>query len=233
MDARKRTARFAGLLYLLMGLPGPFVLLYVPGRIFVRGDAAATALKLRAQEALWQLNIVAHLWTLVLFIFLALTLYRLLGEVHRMRAATMVVLVLVSVSISFLSLLGDVAILAVQQGGEALRGFSREQLDSLIYLLFVLRGKTHLVAQVFWGLWLLPFGLLILRSGFLPRLLGILLIPNGIAYPVLSLIGLFFPAYYGVFFNAALPALLGELWVQLWLLFLGTREPRGASPATS
>jgi len=224
VDSRKRTARLAGALYWLAGLPAPFVLLYVPGLVTVRGDAAATALKIRAQETLFQLNIFGHLWNLVFFIFLAMALYQLLSHVNKARAALMVILVLVSLPISFLGLLADVGILVLLRGGDYLAAFSKDQLDSLVYFLLVMRGKAIVVAQIFWGLWLLPLGLLIMRSRFIPRLLGVLLIPNGIAYPVMSLTGLFFPAYSGVVWAAMLPALLGELWVMLWLVIRGTRD---------
>ena len=224
MSSPKRTARLAGLLYLLMGLPAPFVLLYVPNRLLVRGDASATAQAIRGHQTLFEWNIFGHLWNLVFFLFVATTLYRLLQHVHPVRATLMVNLVLVSLPISFLSLLADVGILVLLQGGQPLGGLGDGQIESLVYFLFVMRGKIGLVAQVFWGLWLIPFGLLVTKSGFLPRLLGILLIVNGVAYPLMSLVGLFFPAFYGVVFNAAMPALLGELWVQLWLLVRGVRE---------
>jgi hypothetical protein len=165
-------------LYWLAGLPAPFVLLYVPGLVTVRGDAAATALKIRAQETLFQLNIFGHLWNLVFFIFLAMALYQLLSHVNKARAALMVILVLVSLPISFLGLLADVGILVLLRGGDYLAAFSEDQLDSLAYFLLVMRGKAIVVAQIFWGLWLLPLGLLIMRSRFIPRLLGVLLIPN-------------------------------------------------------
>lgn len=230
MDSRQRTARLAGALYLLACLPAPFFLLYVPGLVTVRGDATATALAIRAHETLFQLNVLAHLCNLVLFIFLALALYRLLSPVDRMRAGLMVVLVLVSLPISFMGLLADLGILVLLRGGDHLAAFSGDQLDSLAYFLLVMRGKASVIAQIFWGLWLLPFGLLILRSGFIPRLLGVLLIVNGVAYPVMSLTALFFPAYGGMVWDAMLPALLGELWVMLWLVIRGA-PPTEASPA--
>ena len=84
--------------------------------------------------------------------------------------------------------------------------------------------------EIFWGLWLLPFGLLVMRSGFLPRILGVLLIVNGFAYVVISLTWLLLPAYGSVLFRASLPALLGELWIMLWLLIKGAKvEPLPAA----
>jgi hypothetical protein len=105
--------------------------------------------------------------------------------------------------------------------------FSRAQIDSLVYFLLLMRGKALLVAQIFWGLWLLPLVMLVMRSRFLPRILGVLLIPNGIAYPIVSLVGLFYPAYHGVVFTAMTPLLLGELWLGLWLSIKGSQRCRG------
>ncbi|HEV8241625.1 MAG TPA: DUF4386 domain-containing protein, partial [Thermoanaerobaculia bacterium] len=187
MDSRKRTARLAGFLYLLQS-SAPFVLIYLPGKITVRGDAAATAHRIAAHQRLVDLNIFVHLCNLVLFILLAVVLYRLLSEVHKTRAGLMVILVLVSVPLSFLAVLADVGMLALVRGGNYLASFTSAQIDSLVYFLLVMRGKAILVAQIFWGLWLLPFGMLVMRSRFLPRILGVLLILNGIAYPIISLV---------------------------------------------
>lgn len=224
MKSRKRTARLAGALFWVAGLGAPFSLIYVPGKVTVRGDAAATARNILAHEGLFELNIFAHLWSLVFFMLAVMLLYQLLSPVSSSRAALMVVLALVSLPISFLSVLADVGILVLLRGGDFLTSFSRTQIESLAHFLLIMRGQTLLVAQIFWGLWLLPFAMLIMRSRFLPRILGVLLIPNGIAYPLMSLTGLFFAAYYDVVFRAMLPALLGEVWVHLWLIIKGTRD---------
>jgi hypothetical protein len=225
LDNRKRAARLAGALYWVAGLPAPFVLLYVPGKVMARASTTATADNVRDHQALIELNIVAHLWHLVFMILLTMALYRLLSPVGKDRAALMVVLFLVSLPLSFLGLLADVGMLVLVRGGDALfAAFDRAQIDALVFFLLTMRGKAFLVAQVFWGLWLLPLGMLVMRSRFLPRLLGVLLIPNGIAYPILSLSGLFLPRYADALRIALLPLLLGEVWLGLWLVIRGTKD---------
>lgn len=229
MDSRKRTARLAGALFFVAGLGVPFSLFYVPAKVTVRGDEAATARKILAHEGLFDLNILAHLWALVFFTLAVMVLYQLLSAVGKSRAALMVVLALVSLPISFLSVLADVGILTLLRGGDYFAPFSRAQVESLAYFLLMMRGKALLVAQIFWGLWLFPLGMLIIRSRFLPRILGVLLVPNGIAYVIASLTGLFLPHYYQVVFGALLPALLGELWLHLWLVIRGAKDVPAAT----
>jgi Domain of unknown function (DUF4386) len=103
----------------------------------------------------------------------------------------------------------------------------------LLAVLFLdLHGKGHIVGEIYWGLWLLPFGVLVVRSGFLPRLLGRWLMPNGLAYVALSLTGLLLPDHYQALFPVLVPALLGEMAIMLWLLIVGVREQEsGASAA--
>jgi hypothetical protein len=223
MRPTRNTARLAGFLYLLMGLPAPFCLIYIPRTLIERGDASATAENILANQTLFQLGIVGQLVTVTLFIFLAMVLYRLLNRVNRMHAALMVILVLVSIPVSLFSLLNELGALALIRGSDYLAVFSGEQVDALAYLLLVIRGQALQIAQIFWGLWLIPFGLLVMRSGFLPRILGMLLIVNGIAYPILSLTSLFFPDYRAVAGRILFPALLGELSIMLWLLIRGAR----------
>lgn len=209
-----------------MGIFAPFSLLYVPNTLIVRGNATATAENIRGAQTLFQFGIFGHLFTIIVFIFVAMVLYRLLNGVNRMQAALMVILVLVSIPLSLVSVLSELAALSLVRGAEYLEVFSRSQLDALALLFLVIRGKAILFAQIFWGLWLIPFGMLVIRSGFIPRVLGILLILNGLAYPVMSLTGLFFPEYASLVDRIAFPALLGELWIMLWLIVKGARfEP--------
>jgi len=89
-----------------------------------------------------------------------------------------------------------------------------------------LRLHNHgvLVNEVFWGLWLFPFGLLVYRSRFLPRLLGVWLILNCCAYVALSVTGLMWPHYQARVWNAAFPVMFGGLAIMLWLIVIGAKE---------
>lgn len=230
MHPTKRTARVAGVLYLLVVLTGMFVLIYVPGRLFVRGDSAATASNILAHESLFRSYIVVGLVSEFLFISLVLALHRLLKGVNRQHAALMVMLVLMTAPLAFVGTANQVATLAFVRGAESLTAFDKPQRDAVAMLLFNAEREGTLVAQIFWGLWLFPLGLLVFRSGFLPRILGVWLGVNGFAYVAISLTGLLLPQRGEIVSKIATPALLGELVFTLWLLIVGARvQPSDAA----
>ncbi|MGD9597605.1 MAG: DUF4386 domain-containing protein [Steroidobacteraceae bacterium] len=223
MKSLERTARLAGFLYLLVTLAGPFVLLYVPGKILVPGDATATIKRILDHESLFQAGIVVGFVSQLLFVFLVLTLYRLFEGVNRRLAVAMVVLILLDAPLAFLGLANEVATLGIARGADFLAVFDEPQRDALAMLLLEADRAGTLVSQVFWGLWLFPLGILVHRSGFVPRLIGLWLIANGIAYVALSVTGLYYPAYRQDLLVYATPILFGEVALMLWLLIVGVR----------
>ncbi len=230
MHPTNNTARVAGVLYVLMGVTAPFTLIYIPRKLIVPGNASATASNILASEMLFRIGIVAALISSVAFVFLVMTLYRLLSGVSKTHASVMVMLVLVSVAIGFVNEVNNIAALIVFRGADFLSAFGKPQLDALGMLFLRLRGQGLVVNEIFWGLWLFPFGMLVMRSGFLPRILGVLLIVNGFAYLAASLTSLVLPAYAGVVSRFALIAETGELWIGLWLLIKGARvQPLAAA----
>ena len=233
MDSIKRTARLAGLLYMLMAIPAAFGLLYVPGRLIVHGDAAATAQNLLASESLFRLGIASELFSVVIFLLLALALYRLFEGVSRGQAALMAVLVAVQVPIAFLNQASSLAALVVVRDAGSFAAFDEPQQDALAMLLLRLHDQGTLVCEVFWGLWLLPLGSLVYRSRFLPRFLGVWLILAGLAYLAMSLTGLLLPQYQAVVSRVTFPLLLGEIAFMLWLLIVGARPQPTRAPATA
>ncbi len=232
MHPTKRTARVAGFLYVSMALPAPFALIYVPRTLIVPGKATATANNILGHEMLFRAGIVAELITAVIFLLLVMALYRLLSGVNKNHARLMVSLVLVSVAITFVNVLNNVAALTLFRGADFLAVFDKPQRDALAMLFLGLQGQGIVVNQVFWGLWLLPFGVLVMRSGFLPRILGVWLIINGFAYVALSLTDLLASQYGQMAFRIALPALFGELAIMLWLLIKGVKVQPLAAPAS-
>ncbi len=226
MTSTKKAAKVAGLLYLLMGIPAAFALMYVPGKLIVRGDAAATANKVLASPMLFRFGVVAELISAVLLILLVMALHRLLNGVNKNHARLMVGLVLVSVAITFMNEVNNIAALTLFRGADSpyLAGFDKAQRDAMGMLFLGLHNQGSFVNEIFWGLWLVPFGLLVMGSGFISRILGILLIVNGFAYVAVGFTWLLLPAYGNVVFQAAMPALLGELWIMLWLLIKGAEE---------
>jgi len=222
MDPINKAARIAGVFYLVEILVGPFSLMYVPNVLFVTGDAGATVHNILTHETLFRLGIAGYLLNGVLGLCTVLALYRLLGAVDRGLAAVMVVLGgLMVTPIFFMNSLNWIAALMLAQGGGFLGAFDTQQLDALAMLFVRLHAQGNIVDEVFWGLWLFPFGLLVMKSGFLPRWLGIWLLVNGAAYVVVSAIGLLAPESYDAAFNLAFPALLGEIAITLWLLIKG------------
>ncbi len=224
MHPTNKTARVAGALYVFLGLTAPLSLIYIPRTLIVPGNATATAHRILASESLFRMGIVSELVAATITIFLVMTLYRLLNGVNKMHASLMVILgALVSVPISFISVVNEIVALRLLHDADFLSVFSRPQLDALAMLFLSLHIKGLLVEEIFWGLWLFPFGLLVMRSGFLPRILGVLLIVNGFAYLATSLTGLLLPDYASVVNRFALIPETGELWIMLWLLIKGAK----------
>src|SRR5215471_1335650 len=231
MHPVKKAARIAGALYLSMVITGPFSLLYVPGKLIVRSNATATAANVLAHDTLFQFGIVAGLFGQVLFICLAVALYRLLGEVNKTWARLMFGFVLVSAAVGFADELNNLGARILFRGGEFLSVFDKAQLDALGMLFIRLHGRGNMIAEIFWGLWLFPFGLLVFRSGFLPRWIGVWLMINCFGYLILFVTALFFPDYSDKAFLYLQPVLFGELAIMLYLLIKGARVP--AVPAAT
>jgi hypothetical protein len=219
---KRRDARVAGLWYLLLAVAGVFAYQYVP-TLVVQGDPGATASSIMAHISVVRLGIVAELVEAVLSIFLVRALYRLLSGVDKANATLMVTLVLVAVPIAFVVALTEVATLMLYGGAGLAPAFTPAQLDALALTLLDVHAQGLYIASVFWGLWLFPFGLLVYRSGFFPRVLGLLLFANGFAYLAISLVSLLVPSYSGEVTEALfLPEALGELSTMVWLLVKGT-----------
>jgi hypothetical protein len=225
MTSNKTSARVAGLLYLLNAASAPFSLLYIPSTFIVAGDASATANKIRASQLLFRSGIVDELISATLFIFVGLAFYHLLTKVNKKHALLLLILVLVSVPISFLNELNRIAALTLSRSASLLSAFDQRQVDALVMVLLNLHGSGLLLVQIFWGLWLFPFGVLVFKSGFLPRILGVLLIIAGVGYVASSFTSLLFPAHgHTVFMLAGLFGGIGEGATILWLLIMGAKE---------
>jgi hypothetical protein len=231
MHPTDKAARVAGAVYLSMVFTAPFTLLYVPGKLIVRGDAAGTANNILTHETMFRLAIIGDLFTHVIFICLGIALYRLLSSVNKTWAMMMLSFVLISAAVGFLNTLNNVAALILFRGADFLTVFDKAQLNALGYLFIRLHSQGIFMNEIFWGLWLFPFGLLVFRSGFLPRFIGVWLIINCFGYVALSIIGLMFPNYYNAAFRWAQPVLLGELAIMLWLLIKGAKVQALPVPA--
>src|SRR3990172_11633891 len=140
MSSIKKQARVAGFLYLLLAITAPFGLLYVPSTLIVPGDATATADRIQASESLFRVGLASRLISATIFIFVVLALYRLFKGVSETHALAMMTLALVSVPISFVNVLNDIAALILLSGADFLSVFDQRQLDALAYVFLRLRG---------------------------------------------------------------------------------------------
>ena len=224
MTSLSKNARVAGLLYLSL-MTAPLRLVYIPNKLFVSGNATATANNIAAHETLFRLGIVSDLFTATMAIFLTLALYRLFKGVDKNLARLVVILGSLMVTpIYFLNTINDAAALLLARGGNFLSAFEKPQRDALAMLFLRLHGHGILANEIFWGLWLFPFGLLVYRSRFLPRILGVWLMINCFAYLATSFTGLLFPQHEATVGNIVFPVMFGEVAIMLWLVIMGAKE---------
>jgi hypothetical protein len=221
MKLSRNPGRSAGLLYLLVSIPGAFALVYVPGKLMVRGNAAATLTNIAVSETLFRLGIAAELISQALFIFVALALYDLLKGVNQRRASLMVILITASIPIAFLNELNSTAALALVHGADFLSLIAKPQRDALALLFLRLHSEGFDLASIFWGLWLFPLGVLVYRSRFIPRILGVLLIAHGLTYVISSLTSFVLPQFERAVSRWSMPFTLGEPLFMLWLVIMG------------
>jgi Domain of unknown function (DUF4386) len=221
--SNQKLAKIAGVLYLFIAILGFWGIMYVPSQTVVRDDAAATMSKLLSNEFLFRSGIAGNLASSVIFLFLALTFYRLFKNVNENLAKILVVLVIVQTPVFFISEALNFSALMVAKG-ELMKSFDTIQRQD--FVLFLLRTSKYviIILQIFWGLWLIPLGQLILKSGYLPRIIGILLILAGVCYviEVMDYILLseklsFITDYFAIFYSVA------ELSTVLWLLIKGVK----------
>ena len=219
----KKTARVAGLLYFSIALAAPFSLLYVPSKTFVNGDARATAEKILTHEFLFRSGIVIGMVSTVLFLFVVLLLYKLFKNVNEYQAKLMIALVLVQIPIDFLLDTFSITSLMILKG-DILKTLDIQQKQDMAMLFLKIGHYGTLILEIFWGLWLIPFGQLVYKSGFIPRIFGVFLILNGIAYMLTSITFILQPNHQALIERYTLPFLFGELAIMLWLLIKGVKD---------
>jgi hypothetical protein len=224
MSSTRNPGRVAGLWYLLLCVLGPVRLMYIPGKLFVHGNATATADNIAAHEWLFRFGIVADLLCGVILIFLTLAFYRLFREVDQYLAVLVVILGgVMSALIDFVGVVGDAGALMAVRGADFLSAFDKPQRDALAMLFLRLRDHQNTAAEILWGAWLFPLAFLVYRSRFLPRFLGVWLVINGFAYVLMSFTGELLPQFQGKVFLYSQPALFAELALMLWLVIKGAK----------
>lgn len=220
----KNKARIAGILYLIWVLTAIYGIVYVPSNTIVAGDAVATASKILANELLFRTGITNSIISSTVFVFIGLVLSRLFKEVNEYQAKTLLTLVIVQIPVVFFMEAFSLTSLLLFKG-EILKTFTVIQRQDLAMLFLKINDYATIVLEMFWGLWLFPFGFLVYKSGFIPRILGIFLIFNGIAYVIHCFTHLLLPSYQALVFKVATPFwTLGEISIMLWLLIKGVKN---------
>ena len=224
MNSTKRTARIAGALYLVNAVTGYFSIIYLPSRLMVSGNAAATAGNILASERLFRLGIASEVICAVEFIYLLWVLYRLLSGVSKTHACLMVIFGLAFVPIMCMNAVSDIAALTLLRGADFPSVFDQTQRESLAMLFLGVRGYGYDVGWIF-GLWLFHFGVCVWKSRFLPRFLGVLLIAACFGYLAVSLTPFLLPSHANIVSRFAnIPLMLGEPAAILWFLIIGAKD---------
>jgi hypothetical protein len=226
MEANKKTARIAGILYLVVVLTGIFSLMYVPSKLIVWDNASETTSRIIASETLFRLGIFASIICYIAFLFLPIVLYKLLSPIHKNHAVAMVALAVVSVPISLFNLSHKFAVLTLTSKEAYLHTFTSEELQSQVLLQLNYYNNGIQLVSIFWGLWLFPFGYLVFKSGFLPKILGIFLMAGCVGYLFNFVGNLLCSSYHelGISTFVSLPGTIGEIGICLWLLIAGVRK---------
>ena len=226
MHAPKRLARLAGLLYLFVGIFGGFAEGYVDPKMYSAGNAAATAANVVANAGLVRLDVVAHLLDGTFFILLAMTLYILLKHVHKSMARAFVLLVALATGIICLNAVFMFEGLRVATDSTYTAAFGTAGSNALVLLLLDTQHYGTLIAQVFFGLWLVPLGYLAYRSsGMFPKWLGVLLVVGGVGYLVDLLTAFLVPDVGTAIhpFVGVIPTALAEITMLVYLLVVGVK----------
>ncbi len=226
MNSPQKTARVAAFVFLIIFFLGMSTELFIRPGMIVSGDAAATVKNIAASESLFRLSLVSDLIRQMFMMLLPLVLYKLLKPVNKNIASLMVIFVLVYVPISMLNELNHFAALLLLSSAGYLTVFKADQLNALVMFFLELRKYGTFIPQAL-SFWILLLGYLVFKSGFLPRILGILLMLGGLCYTVQAVLFFLFPNFDATIFG--LFAFIGELLFYLWLLIMGAKEQKLAS----
>ena len=222
-NSLKKTARLAGLFYLIVVIVGVYNIMFLSSKISIKGDAAVVANNILSNELLYRTGIISDFISNIFFLLLVLVLYRLLKQVNEHRAKLMVALVIVQIPAAyFMEALNITSIMIFK--GEIFRTFELGQRQDLAILFLKINEYGMMTLEFFWGLWLIPLAQLVYKSGFIPRIIGILLMINGMAYMIDSCVYMQLPNYHVYTSQYLLLFIMpGEISITLWLLIKGVK----------
>lgn len=224
MNSLKRTARVSGLLYLILAITGAYGILYVPSQLIVENDAAQTAANILNREFFFRTGILANLIGQTSFLFVGLSLYKLFENTNQSLSRMLLILVTVSVPIAFFIIFNQLHALWLMKESFAMDPTQSEFLANSFMHQF---QNGNLVIGIFWGLWLIPFGMLSYQSGFIPKLIGIFLVAGGLSYVIDAFTFVLIPSMQEhTAIGVAVCSSIAEISVLLWLLIVGVRQTK-------
>lgn len=223
----KNLGRLAGLFFLLLAISGGWGYSYLRTSVMVPNDATATVANIMASEFLFRLAIVASIASQILFVFLGLTLFELFKGIHRVLATVLLISVLMTAGVTLVNQLNNFGVLLVLSGADSLKAFTAEQIKALAFLFMRLAGAGQGLLEVFWTPYFFAFGLLAIKSKYLPKVVGVLLIVMSITYAVNIYTKFLIPTFHPLMFTRTAIGMgaLGGLPTMLWLLIKGARVP--------
>jgi len=225
MIPNKATARLAGLLWLLMFVFGPIAQI-IRGKLFITGDMVTTANNIMSNEFLFRVGFVSDLLMMIFYVLLPLALYKLLSTVNKNQAILMVIFVVLGTSINMVNLLNEFASLQILSGAEYLSVYESAQLQAQAMFSYELYLHGYEIANIFFGLWLIPLGLLVYKSKFLPRILGTMLVIGGCCLFLNVFIYFLFPRVEIISMILLIPQTISEFIFLAWLLIKGINESK-------
>jgi hypothetical protein len=224
MNSNNKIARVAGLLYLIMIIAGGFAEVIVREGLTVSGNAVATAQNILASEQMYRFGFVADLVVLIAGTILSLIFYILFKPINRNLSLLALIFSILASAVMALNLVNQLAPLVLLHNPSYLKAFSIEQLQTLSLFFLKLQSQGYGISLLFFAFYFPIIGYLVYKSGFLPRILGVIYTLAGIGYLINSL-AMFLTPHLTVYLfpYVLLPAFIGESSMSLWLLVKGVK----------
>ncbi len=227
----KKNARIAGLLFLVMVVSGLFAEIFFRQRLIVPNDINLTATNILSNDFSYRIGITSDILMAISYLLTALALFRLLSSVNWNMAATMVVFASIGCVLLMFNVINEIAPLYILSGNDYLNTFTSGQRHSLAMLFYNLYGHGYIIGQIFFSLWVLPLGVLIYKSGFVPKVFGVLFIIETISGLTATLEHFVVPNG-TVETILLLPGVIAELSFMAWLLIRGVKETKPLKQST-
>jgi hypothetical protein len=224
MNSINKTARIAGVLYLIYIVTTIVADVFGRSKLIVFGDATATAQNIMSSEWQFRIGVTGDLVSIVFFLLAAWALYVLLKPVNKDLALLFVLLNLGGVAVYSINLLNQFAAVLLLSGADYLKVFQADQLQALAMFFLNLHHNGYWIAQIFFGAWLFPLGYLVFKSGFLPRILGIVMMIHCVGWLMTFLQFFLFPGFEVITYLTYPLGFISEFGLTFWLLIMGAKD---------